>query len=64
MFKVIKMGFIYVVSIALAGFLAFVINFADKVDLKPKDVYKVYLDGKQIGNIKHILFWNGKKIKK
>ena len=51
MFKVIKMGFIYVVSIALAGFLAFVINFADKIDLKPKDVYKVYLDGKQIGNI-------------
>lgn len=52
MFKVIKMGFIYLLSFAIAGLIAFFFNYAGKKDLVPKNVYKVYLDGKQIGNIK------------
>ena len=53
MFKVIKMGFIYTCSIVLAAAIVFFVNFASRYTLNPKEVYKVYLDGKQVGNIKN-----------
>ena len=51
MIKVIKMGLIYIFAVALSVALAMVINFAGKFNLQPKEVYKVYLDGKEVGNI-------------
>ena len=49
--KVIKTGFMYIISIALAIAIVMFVNFANKYQLNPKEVYKVYLDGKEIGNI-------------
>ena len=50
--KVIKQGIIYIFAMALAVGIMLVVNFADRYELNPKSVYKVYLDGKSIGNIK------------
>lgn len=52
MIKVIKTGLIYVFSLFLAVFIVVIVNFADNYELSPKEVYKVYLDGKVVGNIK------------
>lgn len=52
MIKVIKTGLIYILSFLLAGFIVIVVNFANNYELSPKEVYKVYLDGKVVGNIK------------
>lgn len=49
--KVIKTGLTYIISIALAAAIVMFVNFANKYQLNPKEVYKVYLDGKEIGNI-------------
>ena len=50
--KVIKQGLIYIFAILLAIGIMMVVNFADRYELTPKSVYKVYLDGKAVGNIK------------
>ena len=52
MIKVIKTGLTYLFAIALAVAIMFFVNFTQKYQLTPKEVYKVYLDGKVIGNIK------------
>lgn len=52
MIKVIKQGLLYLFSLGLAVGIMYFVNFTDKYELHPKDVYKVYLDGKVIGNIK------------
>lgn len=49
--KVIKKGFLYLGSIFLAVGIVLTVNFANRFQLKPQAVYKVYLDGKAIGNI-------------
>ncbi len=51
MMKVIKTGLMYIVSVALAAAIVFFVNFAGRYSLNPKEVYKVYLDGKAVGNI-------------
>ena len=51
MMKWVKMGFIYLCSIALAVAIVFFVNFASRYSLRPQKIYKVYLDGKAIGNI-------------
>ena len=51
MIKVIKKGIPYVLSIALACMIMLFVNFANRYQMTPKNVYKVYLDGKSIGNI-------------
>lgn len=51
MMKVIKTGLIYVFAIALAFVIVMFVNFASRYQLTPKQVYKVYLDGKILGNI-------------
>lgn len=51
MIKVIKTGLLYVFAVALAIGIVMVVNFTDRYQIKPKEVYKVYLDGKSIGNI-------------
>lgn len=53
MFKVIKKGILYLFSILIAFAIVFFVNFSNKYTLSPKSVYKVYLDGKSIGNIKN-----------
>ena len=53
MFKVIKKGILYLFSILIAFAIVFFVNFSNKYSLSPKNVYKVYLDGKSIGNIKN-----------
>lgn len=52
MIKVIKKGLLYLFSILAAFLIVTFVNFTDKYQLKPKEVYRVYLDGKVIGNIK------------
>lgn len=52
MIKVIKQGLLYLFSIALAVLIMYGVDFTNKYELHPKSVYKVYLDGKVIGNIK------------
>lgn len=52
MFKVIKKGIPYVIATILSVAIMLVVNFANKYQISPKSVYKVYLDGKSIGNIK------------
>ena len=49
--KIFKKGLLYLVSICLAAILTLFVNFADRYQISPKEVYKVYLDGKVIGNI-------------
>lgn len=51
MINVIKKGLFYVVSVLVALLIMLFVNFANKYQLSPKEVYKVYLDGKVIGNI-------------
>lgn len=51
MFKLVKSVIPYLLAITIAvGIMTFV-NFADRYQISPKEVYKVYLDGKVIGNI-------------
>lgn len=52
MMKVIKTGLTYIFAIALSCAIIIFVNFSDKFQLSPKNVYKVYLDGKEIGNVK------------
>lgn len=52
MAKVIKTGLMYIISIALAFAIVFFVNFTDRYQLKTQEVYRVYLDGKAIGNVK------------
>lgn len=52
MMKVIKTGLTYIMAIAVSVAIVFFVNFSDRYQLKPNEVYKVYLDGKAIGNIK------------
>ncbi len=49
--KVIKSGITYFISILVALAIVVFVNFSDKYQLTPQVVYKVYLDGKEIGNI-------------
>lgn len=49
--NVIKKGFLYLGSVLLAAAIVLTVNFANKFQLAPQAVYKVYLDGKEIGNI-------------
>lgn len=51
MLKIIKKGITYLVAIILAVGIMFVVDFANRYQITPKEVYKVYLDGKAIGNI-------------
>lgn len=53
MIKVIKTGLMYIFAVILAVCIVMFVNFTNKYQLKPKEVYKVYLDGKVIGNIKN-----------
>lgn len=52
MMKVIKTGLTYIVAIAVALAVVLFVNFANRYQLKPQEVYKVYLDGKELGNVK------------
>ena len=52
MIKVIKTGLLYVSALALAVAIMYFVDFTDKYELNAKSVYKVYLDGEEIGNIK------------
>ena len=51
MMKVIKNGVIYLGAIIVAFLIMLFVNFSNKYELNPKEIYKVYLDGKVIGNI-------------
>lgn len=51
MIKVIKTGLTYLLAIAVSLAIVFFVNLANKYQLNPKEVYKVYLDGKSIGNV-------------
>ncbi len=51
MLKVIKTGLIYLCSVALAVAIVMLVKFTNNYGLNPKEVYKVYLDGKSVGNI-------------
>ncbi|MEG2351165.1 MAG: M23 family metallopeptidase [Bacilli bacterium] len=51
MFRVIKNTVPYVIAIALTFVIITFVSFASKYQLQPKEIYKVYLDGKVIGNI-------------
>lgn len=51
MFKLVKSVIPYLVAIIIAVCIMTFVNFADKYQISPKGVYKVYLDGKVIGNI-------------
>ncbi len=52
MMKVIKTGLIYVFACIVSFLIVMFVNFADRYELSPKQVYKVYLDGKVVGNVK------------
>ena len=51
MMKVIKTGLTYLLAILFSVAIVFFVNLANKYQLNPKEVYKVYLDGKSIGNV-------------
>lgn len=51
MMKVIKMGLTYIFSIVLSIAIVTFVNFANRYQLEPKEIYKVYLDGKEVGNV-------------
>jgi len=51
MIKVIKTGLTYIIAIAVSAAIVFFVNFAHRYQLKPQEVYKVYLDGKVVGNV-------------
>lgn len=52
MMKVIKTGLTYLLAILVSVAIVFFVNLANRYQLNPKEVYKVYLDGKSIGNVK------------
>lgn len=52
MMKVIKTGLTYIGAIAIALAIVLFVNFTSRYQLKPQEVYKVYLDGKELGNVK------------
>ena len=52
MIEVIKKGIIYLLSVLVAGVIVYLTSITDKYQLTPKEVYRVYLDGEVIGNIK------------
>lgn len=49
--KVLKTAFTYIASVLVALVIVVLVNFAGRYQLTPQEVYKVYLDGKEIGNI-------------
>lgn len=49
--KIIKTGLLYLSALIVAIAIMMFVNFSSKYELKPKQVYKVYLDGKVMGNI-------------
>lgn len=51
MMKVIKAGLTYIFSIVLSIAIVTFVNFANRYQLEPKEIYKVYLDGKEVGNV-------------
>lgn len=51
MMKAIKSGLIYVSAVALSILIVMFVNFTNRYQLNPKEVYKVYLDGKEVGNV-------------
>lgn len=51
MIKVIKTGLTYILAVAVSVAIVFFVNFANRYQLQPKEVYKVYLDGKVVGNV-------------
>lgn len=52
MVEVIKKGIIYLLSVLVAGVIVYLTSITDKYQLTPTKVYRVYLDGEVIGNIK------------
>ena len=50
--KVIKNGVSYIGAIAIAVLITIFVNFSNRYEIEPKEIYKVYLDGKVVGNIK------------
>lgn len=52
MLNIIKKGLFFIASVLLAGAIVYFVRFSDNYGLKPQEVYKVYLDGKVVGNIK------------
>lgn len=51
MIKIIKKGLLYVLPVILAGVIMIFVEFSSRYQLTPQEIYKVYLDGKSIGNI-------------
>lgn len=51
MFEIIKRGMLYVFAAILSVLIMFIVSLTSKYSIEPKSVYKVYLDGKSIGNI-------------
>lgn len=51
MIEVIKKGIFYLLVISVALLVTFIVAFIDRFQLEPKEVYRVYLDGKVLGNI-------------
>lgn len=51
MLKLVKTGLTYVMAILVALAIVLFANFTNRYQLKPKEVYRVYLDGKTIGNV-------------
>lgn len=52
MMKVIKTGLVYLAAVAVSVLIVMFVNLAHRYQLEPKEVYKVYLDGKVVGNVK------------
>ena len=52
MLKFFKKGLFYISTVVVALLIMSFINFTDRFQLNPNDVYRVYLDGKLVGNIK------------
>lgn len=53
MMNVIKKGLLYSSAVIISILIMMYVDFANKMQISPKEVYKVYLDGKEIGNIKN-----------
>jgi len=51
MLKIIKSGLLYLSAIIIAFVIVFFVNISNKYTIKPKNVYRVYLDGKVVGNV-------------
>ena len=52
MMKVIKTGLVYLAAVLVSVLIVMFVNLAHRYQLEPKEVYKVYLDGKVVGNVK------------